>query len=146
MFVWNKFSEVTWSMWSYSSWNEMFPPSGSAVCEYELERAVLMNWKVKLLSVISDYATFPTISFCLRAKPFTFSWDPHFEYMSVLVSNYIYYKTLKKRQKHGVRTESPSYFHSDCLTLFSSRLELPFGDAQYVLIPGHRRWHLGEVI
>lgn len=45
-----------------------------------------------------------------------------FEYMSVLVSNYIYYKTLKKRQKHGVRTESPSYFHSDCLTLFSSRL------------------------
>lgn len=122
MFVWNKFSEVTWSMWSYSSWNETFPPNGSAVCECELERAVLMNWKVKLVSVISDYATFPTISFCLRAKPFTFSWDPILNTWAFWCRITFITKQQKKRQKHGVRTESPSYFHSDCLTLFSSRL------------------------
>lgn len=60
--------------------------------------------------------------FLFACQTFHLFVRPHFEYMSVLVSNYIYYKTLKKRQKHGVRTESPSYFHSDCLTLFSSRL------------------------
>lgn len=146
MFVWNKFSEVTWSMWSYSSWNETFPPNGSAVCEYELERAVLMNWKVKLLSVISDYATFPTISFCLRAKPFTFSWEPILNTWTFWCRITFITKHKKKDKNMGSGQKAPLTF---TLTVWLSSLpgwELPFGDVQYVLIPGDRRWHLGEVI